>query len=183
MFVVVTRVRKANGSQVPGDTKFDSSGSISTAFNLTLDSSDKIFFVTQNRNLRKIDSKTNIITTITKVGGPFSNLAFDKSGSLIVSKNTNFLKRVDLATGNVRVFAGGGDGSIGISGDWGTVFQAGLGVVNNLTNDRAGSLFIISEFSKFGDDNRLFIACKVDAQTNIINTIAGNKTAKSGERL
>lgn len=97
MFVVVTRVRKANGSQVPGDTKFDSSGSI--------------------------------------------------------------------------------------SGDWGTVFQAGLGVVNNLTNDRAGNLFIISEFSKFGDDNPLFIACKVDAQTNIINTIAGNKTAKSGERL
>lgn len=170
-----------NGTNDSGDNGLATQAGISPAFNLTLDSSDNIFFVTQNRNLRKIDSKTNIITTVTKVGSPFSTLAFDKSGNIIASENTNFLRRVDLATGNVTVFAGG-DSSMGISGDGGAVSQAGLGVVTSLTSDKAGNLFIVSEFSEVGDDNRLTVVRKVDAQTNIINTIAGNKTAKSGER-
>ncbi|MBI4852926.1 MAG: Ig-like domain-containing protein [Acidobacteria bacterium] len=155
---------------------------ISPTFSLALDPNDNIFFVTRGSKLRKIDSKTGIITTVAKVAGnSFStSLVFDKSGRILVCDATSFIKSIDPKTGEVTAFAG--DGKIEISGDGGPLSQASLGVVIGLNIDKAGNLFIVSEKISFGEENFVIVVRKVDAQTKIINTIAGNKNPALGDR-
>lgn len=132
-----------------------------------------------NCRVRKVDVTTGIINTIAGNGnqgmyagenslavnatlaGPLS-VSVDKSSNLIIADyQNNRIRKINSTTGIITTIAGNGlsgnaaDGSVGIE----TSIQ-----VNNLKTDKSGNIY-------FSGDNRLR---KLDANTGIINIVAGN---------
>jgi sugar lactone lactonase YvrE len=130
--------------------------------------------------IRKIDRKTQIITTIAGTGecvsggdgGPAiaatlnypSALVADKSGNLFfVEGATARVRRIDRL-GVITTYAGTGEK--GFSGDGGAATEARLNNPSGLAVDEAGNLYIADYVN-----NRIR---RVDAQTHTITTVAGN---------
>jgi len=138
----------------------------------------------QNCRIRKIDAKTQVITTIAGSGecaskgdgGPAiqasldypSSMALDREGNLFfVEGATDRVRRID-AHGIITTYAG--TGQKGYSGDEGPATKATLNNPAGLAVDSEGALYI-SEYV----NNRIR---RVDPMTHIITTVAGNGTPK-----
>ncbi len=137
-----------------------------------------------NQRVRRVDAKTKLITTVagngqigfSGDGGLATNarlftpsaLAVDNSNNLFISDSDNSrVRQVNLTTGVITTVAG--NGTTAFSGDGGLATNAGLDSPFGLVLDGTGNLFIADIFN-----NRIR---RVDAQTKIITTVAGNGIA------
>lgn len=127
------------------------------------DKSGTVYFADIGDNVvRRIDGKTGLITTIagtgdptdTGDGGPGVNatvwwpqyLALDGSGHLYISEEgDNVVRMLDLTSGTITRFAGGGTGTNGASGP---ALNLSFGSILGIFTDQAGSVFIGDENSR-----------------------------------
>ncbi|MBI4850203.1 MAG: IPT/TIG domain-containing protein [Acidobacteria bacterium] len=148
---------------------------------ITLDSGGNIFISDRlTESIRRIDAVTNIVTTVAGgkgrafggdgaaatsagFGDTPNSLLFDRSGNLFISTN-NRVRRIDAQTSVISTVVG--NGNQGFSGDGGVATNASLAIPSGLALDSKGNLFIADAFN--GRVRR------VDGQTNIITTVAGN---------
>jgi len=95
-------------------------------------------------------------------------VATDSAGDLFIAASSdNRIRRIDAATGIITTVAG--NGGSGFSGDGGQASAARLNDPTGIAMDQAGDLFIVDS-----GNNRIR---RVDAQTGVITTVAGNGTA------
>jgi sugar lactone lactonase YvrE len=132
-----------------------------------------------NNRIRRVDSKTGIITTFagngsqnfSGDGGPATNaglkssgILLDAEGNLILSDRVNHrIRRVDAKTGIITTIVG--SGTPGFSGDGGPALAARLNNPTGIGRDGSGNLYIADR-----GNNRIR---KVDTN-GIITTFAGN---------
>ncbi len=156
---------------------------------VNLDAAGNYFISDQANNLiRRVDAHTAVITTAagngiagySGDGGPatsaslstpvWGGVAADSSGNLFIGDTYNMrVRRVDGVSGIITTFAGNGNfcsPSTAPCGDGGPATGASFGTIGGVALDSFGDLFI-SDFST----QRIR---RVDANTGIITTIAGN---------
>ncbi len=92
-----------------------------------------------------------------------TSVAFDSAGNLFIA-SFHFVSKVDAGTGIITTVAG--NGTFGFSGDGGPATSAQLNAPFGVALDSAGHLYI-------ADSGNQRIR-KVDAETGIITTVAGN---------
>lgn len=147
---------------------------------IAVDQSDNIYIADMDNNrIRKIDSKTKIISTIAGNGtagysgdngwatqaslNAPERIALDAAGNLYIADTGNHrVRKVDAATGIVSTIAG--NGTAGSSGDGGLATAAQI-EPNGVAVDADANLLIAD-----GGGQRIR---KVDAATGIISTVAG----------
>ncbi|MDA0746243.1 MAG: hypothetical protein O2954_06975 [bacterium] len=106
----------------------------------------------------------DISATQASIGYP-AGICIDQSGNVYIAAASNHrVLKVDVITGNISVFAG--VGSEGHAGDGMLATQAFLNSPSSVAIDQAGNLYISDS-----GNNRIR---KVDANTGIISTVAGN---------
>ncbi len=113
------------------------------------------------------DSSSDGIPALTAFFAP-SAVATDPNGNFYFASYDARVHRVDISTGIITTFAGGGTSS---PGDGGQASQAGLSA-DGIGFDSAGNLFIA--------DARNDRIRRVDGVTGIISTVAGTGTAGFG---
>jgi sugar lactone lactonase YvrE len=122
-----------------------------------------------NSRVRRVDGRTHVISTVAGNGPPLLTffqplgLAVDQHDNVYLSDLFHRVLKIDGATGEFSVVAGS---VVGFSGDGGPARDARLHDPWRLSVDRAGNLYI----SDHGNRR----VRKVDAQTGVISTVAGN---------
>ncbi len=142
-----------------GDGKLATNARISNPTGLVIDKEGSLYFSdTGNNRIRKINTKTGIITTIAGTGekglkkdgvlaikSKLSNplgLAIDKNGDLFyVDRGTNRIRKINITTGIVTTIAG--NGKSGFSGDHGQATDAKLSDPTGIAFDELGNLYIV----------------------------------------
>lgn len=98
-------------------------------------------------------------------------IAIDRENNLYLASTYPFvIRKIDLNTGIITHYAG--TGVSGFSGDGGSAINAQITAAYGLATNNAGDLFLFD-----GGNNRIR---KIDKQTGIITTIAGNGTDGTG---
>ena len=190
----IRRVDAATGliSTVAGDGTSGFSGDggpaisaqLSAPFVVDVDGAGNLFIADLgNQRIRRVDAATGVISTVAgngtsgfsgdggsatsaKLANPLS-VAVGDAGDLFIADQVNHrIRRVDGATGLISTVVGNGSG--GFSGDGGPANSAQLLNPHGVTVDGAGNLFI-ADFS----NNRIR---RVDVDTGLISTVAGNGT-------
>lgn len=136
-----------------------------------------------NARVRRIDADTGFIRTFAGGGYPADGLgdggpanvaslgspvglALGPDGDLYIGQLVQRVRRVSKSTGLIRTVAG--TGTEGFSGDGGPATQATFHGVLGIAVDGAGNLFVAD-----AQNGRVR---RVDAQTAVVRTIAGNGT-------
>ncbi|MFL5266669.1 MAG: hypothetical protein ACJ8AH_08755 [Stellaceae bacterium] len=156
-------------------------------FDVGFDPDGNLYFSdTFNHCIRRVDARTQIITTIAGCGeagysgdgGPANDarfnepygIAVDRAANLyIADRHNHCVRRVDAASGIVTTFAG--NGTAGFSGDDGPAARAGMVEPNGLALDREQSRLFIADVS----DHRVRV---VDLAPGTIWTFAGTGEAE-----
>jgi sugar lactone lactonase YvrE len=156
-------------------------------FDLGFDSAGNLFFAdTQNHRIRRVDAKTNIITTIAGTGektfsgdgGPAAKaslwepygLTLDRSDNIYIVDRFNFrIRRVNAKTGIISTIAGTGEKAH--SGDGGPALSAALLEPNDIAFSPDERFLYIADPS----DHRVRA---VDMQNGTIDTFAGTGAEK-----
>lgn len=174
----ITTIAGDGSSGFSGDGGLATTAQLNLPFNLTFDKADNIFIAdTYNNSIRRIDSKSGIITTvvgtadkkqISELKTP-TGLTFDNYNNLFIADLANLrIRKVNLDTGSSITL-------IGKKSE--TEFpniDASLGGPFNVVFDNKGNLYI----SNNGDSR----VNKVDFSTGIVTIIAGTKeTGYSGD--
>lgn len=137
-----------------------------------------------NHRVRKVDLTTNIITAFAGTGtngysgdgslavnADFSRilgLAVDDSGNVFIGDWDNArIRKVDYSTGIVTTIAG--NGTLGYSGDGALATNAKICKPTAICIDKCGNLYFTNEDS--------CVVRKIDRNTGVITTIAGNGVA------
>ncbi|HEY1430578.1 MAG TPA: hypothetical protein VGF39_02970 [Stellaceae bacterium] len=160
-------------------------------FDVGFDPKGNLYFSdTFNHCIRRVDARTNVITTCAGCGeagysgdgGPATRarfnepygIAVDNAGNVYVADRHNHcVRRVDGATGTVTTFAG--SGSSGFGGDDGPASRAGMVEPNGLALDPAQTRLFIADVA----DHRVRV---VDLASGVIRTFAGTgKSEHSGD--
>ena len=145
-----------------------------------VDSTGNIFIADKNNNrIRKVDALTGVITTVAgngvpgysgdnglatsaQLNGP-QGVFVDSAGNIYIADATNRrIRKVSSSTGVITTIAG--NGSYGYSGDDGSAILASLEDFSALCVDSSGNVFIVD----------FYRIRKVDAETGVITTVAGN---------
>lgn len=198
---VVRRVDATSGiiTSVAGNGTADFAGDGGLAINASLDFGDEVgdvdvdlqgnIFIADSFNdrVRRVDAQTGIITTIAGNGeGDFSgdngpakqasllipsSVLLDGKGGLLISDSLNDrVRKIDLNTNIITTVAGNGD--TGFDGDNKPALNTSLSFPRELALDKEGNLFIT-------DTDNLRIR-RVDTQTGIVTTVAGNGEFSTG---
>jgi DNA-binding beta-propeller fold protein YncE len=148
---------------------------------MAIDPSGNVFVADYfNHRIRRIDGQTGIVTTVAGNGSGVSSgegqaaidagvpypyaLAVDSLGNLFIIENGTFkVRKVDANSGIIRTVAG--TGHDGFSGDGGLATDADMNPVG-IALDRQGNLYISDMVH-----NRIR---RVDGETGVISTVAGN---------
>lgn len=166
-----------------GDGEPAISASFNTPREIALDQSGNLFIADQlNSRARRIDAATQIIATVagngtfccnSNDGGSaleesFANIigvAVTRAGDsfYVAARDSDLVYKI--TNGIITRFAGGGSPQNG-NGDGGQAREASLNSPRSVAVDRTGNLFIAE-----GNSHRIR---RVDAQTGIITTVAGN---------
>lgn len=133
-------------------------------------------YIADDARLRKIDAQTGIINTIAGDGNygysgdgglavnaviqTPNSISFDPQGNIYFI-NEYRIRKIDAVTGIISTICG--SGILGTVGDGGLAINAELNYSSAIMVDGAGNIYI-------AEQERIR---KIDAQTNIINTIAG----------
>jgi sugar lactone lactonase YvrE len=159
--------------------------SVFSPYGIAFDSNDNLYVVANNR-VFEIDAKTQTVTPVAGSGqwgtlgdgGPAlqasmslpQDVAVDKSGNLYIADTLNGAVRfVNRNTGLITTVAGKLGSSFGYSGDGGPARNAQFSLINSVTLDPNGDLWI-------GDEYNWRIR-KVTLATGIVNTVVGNGQA------
>ncbi|HXB75695.1 MAG TPA: Ig-like domain repeat protein [Candidatus Acidoferrales bacterium] len=160
------------------------SAQLTTPGGIAIDSADNLYVADSGNNrVVRVDAATGILTLVagngaassSGDGGPAAQasvnrpygVALDAAGNLfIVEFSSNLIRRVDATTGIITTVAG--NGTAAFSGDGGPAATAGLRLPTALAFDSTGNMFI-------ADSGNARIR-RVDAQSGIITTVAGNGT-------
>jgi sugar lactone lactonase YvrE len=165
---IITTIAGNGRMGLSGDTGDAKAASLNTPLAVAVDDLRKLLYIADAHNdvIRKVDLATNIITTV--VGGldyP-SGLAVDAAGNLLISDGGHRqVRKFDIATGIIATVAG--SGSAGSDGDGGPATAASLADPRGLAVDAAGNILIA--------DAGAFVVRRVDATSQIITTLAGNR--------
>lgn len=184
---IITTIAGIGVSGFSGDGGPASQASLNLPLAIDFDSQGNLLVADQyNGRVRRIDAQTGIITTVAGTGslgyggdnGPAldaalglpSGLAVDVDDNIFIAdRNNSVVRRIDAATGVITRVAGlafeGVGGVPGYSGDGGPAKSATLRFCTGLDVDAAGNIFI----ADFGNG----AIRRVDAQTGIIETVAG----------
>jgi len=148
---VITTVAGNGSGGTSGDGSAATSASIGNPHGLAVDSNVNLFFVdTVNNNIRRVDSNTDIITTVANLNTAFG-VAVDNAGNLFIADTTNNqILRVDAVTNTITTAVSG----------------AGLSSPYGVDVDSNGNLYIADTFN-----SRII---RVDAVTGLITTIVNN---------
>jgi len=156
---------------------------------VNLDADGNYFISDQvNNRIRRVDARTGLITTVagngiagySGDGGPatsasistpvWGGVAVDSEENLFIGDTYNYVvRRVDGVSGIITTFAGNGNfcsPSTAPCGDGGPATGASFGTIGGVALDSMGDLFI-SDFST----QRIR---RVDANTGVVTTVAGN---------
>jgi sugar lactone lactonase YvrE len=150
---------------------------------IVFDAAGNLYFAeTANNLIRKVDTSGRIVTIAGTGGQGFSGdggpaisatldspqgLALDAAGNLYVADTHNHrIRRINFSTGLISTVAG--TGLPGFSGDNAPAISAQLNLPTALALDVSGNLY-------FADTANHRIR-SIDANTNVITTIAGNGT-------
>lgn len=170
-----------------GDGEIATKVNLANPFGLTIDSQNNLFIAdTGNNRIRKVDSSTNIITTVAGNGfGGFSDnllatksnlffpsaVATDSKGNLFIADTiNNRIRKVDSVTGVISTIVGNGIATF--IGDGDVASSAAVSRPASLVTDSKGNIFIADTFN-----NRIR---RIDAITGVITTIAGSDNQSSG---
>lgn len=151
---------------------------------VAIDQSDNLFISGFLSGLiHRVDAQSGLITHIAGTGnlqysgdgGPAlqaglspTGLAFDSSGNLYVVDEFNHrIRRIDAQTGVITTVAGTGKADFG--GDGGPATSASLNRPKDIAFDSNGNLYLADALN-----NRIR---RIDAQTGLIRTVAGEGTA------
>jgi sugar lactone lactonase YvrE len=135
----------------------------------------------ENCAIRRLDAVTGVITTVAGTGRPGysgdggpaaaselnypAGIAFDRHGNLFIADTSNsVVRRIDAASGIIATVVG--SGIAGYAGDSGIAIEAQLNEPCGLAVDDGDNLLIA--------DYRNCVIRRVDAETGVITTIAGN---------
>jgi len=168
---------------------------------LAVDAAGNLFIADRNNNrIRRVDATTGNMTTIAGSGPAYPNpgsfsgdgglatsatlnspfaVAFDSYGNLFINDEGNGRIRVVNTQATAITVAGvviqpgsiatvAGNGTFGYSGDGGAATSASFDAPFGIAVDGPGNIFVADTF-----DNRIR---RVDAQSGIITTMAGNAT-------
>lgn len=178
---VVTTICGDGTAASTGDGGLAVDAKAHTPTGLVIDASDNIYFSEPTAHrVRRIDSVTNVVTTIAGTGGAgYSGdggaalvallnqpgpLAIDGAGNLfILDRLNNVVRRIDSATRVITTIAGGAGATFTGDGQVGT--ETLLRVPNGIAADLEGNVFI-SELAA----SRVR---RVDAETGIVSTAMG----------
>jgi sugar lactone lactonase YvrE len=167
-----------------GNNSAATSAQLNAPYSIAVDASNNIYIADQGNNvIRKVDAN-GIITTyagnaisgyngdgIPATSAQISNpmgVAVDNSGNVYIADNgNNRIRKVDASTGIISTVAG--NGTAGSNGDSGLATSAMLNSPAGVATDASGNVYV-------ADYNNHKIR-KVDANTGIISTVAGNGTA------
>jgi DNA-binding beta-propeller fold protein YncE len=156
-------------------------------FDIGFDAAGNLYFSdTFNHCIRRVDARTEIITTCAGCGeagysgdgGPATRarfnepygIAVEKGGNVYVADRHNHcVRRIDAASGVVTTFAG--NGSTGFGGDDGAASRAGMVEPNGLALDPGENRAYIADVA----DHRVRV---VDLASGIIWTFAGTGEAQ-----
>jgi sugar lactone lactonase YvrE len=160
------------------------SAALDTPWDVTLDVVGNLYIADNlNNRIRKVDAKTDIITTVAgdgiagyngdgesavaaEVNYPYG-VGTDAAGNLYISDSGNYrIRRVDAVTGIITTVAG--NGTKGFSGDGGPATDAELAGNVGIALNQKGDLY-------FADVRNQRVR-RVDAATGVITTVAGNGT-------
>jgi len=171
---------------VSGDGGLATSAKISGG-SFCLDANRNIYMLDVNR-VRKITVATGIITTIAGTGDSFysgdggpainaqlgnGSIVVDASGNIYLSDiEYNCIRKINASDGKINRIAGTPSPSGGFAGDGGAAINSLLSDPWSLKLDAAGNLI-------FADATNRRIR-KIDLNTGIISTVAGNGTLGSG---
>jgi len=183
---IITTVAGIGAKGFSGDGGPATSARLRYPFNVFLDSTGNIYIVdTYNYRIRKVDAATQIITTVVGDGAAkfrgdgglatdasirkSYDVALDSAGNLFIADTHNHaIRKVDATTGIITTVVGQGEKS-GFEGDGGLATDAKLNSPTGVYVDATGNIYAV--------DTKNDVIRKVDATTNIINTVAGNGTA------
>ena len=171
------RIRRVDGetsiiTTVAGGAGGDQYYQVDLATSVTLEGPDGVF-VDDSGNLFiagtkgqvfRVDNRTNIITAIASGLKEPADVQVDASGNVYVAERFGHRVITMDQAGVIRTVAG--DGNQGYRGDGGPAASAGLDMPTGLHVDAFGNTYI----AEFGG-NRIR---KVDGETGIITTVAGN---------
>lgn len=172
-----------------GDGGMATSARLNFPRHIAFDSTGNLYIADQfNFRVRRVDTNGRIATVAGTGNFGFNDddipatsaeltdisaVALDAAGNLlIVDTSSNLLRRVDAATGRISTLAG--DGSASFSGDGGPSQNATLDffLFGGVAVDSTGNIFIADS-----GNNRIR---RIDGQTGIITTVAGNGLEKFG---
>jgi hypothetical protein len=183
---IITTVAGTGSKGFSGDGGPATSARLRYPFSVYLDTYGNIFIVdTYNHRIRKVDAATGIISTVAGNGfhrflgdgGPATSASFDLTFDAAVDNDGNLyiadgehhvIRKVDATTGIIDTVAGQGD-TTGYSGDGGLATNAKLNSPTGVYVDATGNIYVA--------DTKNDVIRRVDATTNIINSVAGNGTA------
>ncbi|MGI8785708.1 MAG: IPT/TIG domain-containing protein [Acidobacteriota bacterium] len=193
------RIRKVDAAsgiittEVGGEYGFGGDGgpakkaAIDLPLGIAIDASGNLYIADSfNHRIRRVDAKTQVITTVAGNGQPGyggdngpataaalnypAGLALDRAGNLLIADSYNHrIRRLNLA--NQTIVSVAGNGQADFSGDNGPATSAALNYPQDVTLDADGNLII-------ADLN--FRIRKVNASNGIITTVAGGGDAGDG---
>ena len=182
---IITTVAGNGSKGFSGDGGPATSARVRYPFSVYGDSVGNIYIAdTYNYRIRKVNAKTGIITTVAGDGSAkfrgdgglateasiakAYDLAVDSEGNLYIADTHNHcIRKVDVTTEIINTVVGQGT-KTGFSGDGGLATDALLNTPTGVCVDASGNIYLT--------DTKNDVVRKVDAATQIINTIAGNGT-------
>jgi sugar lactone lactonase YvrE len=185
---IITTVAGNGTGAFSGDNSDARAASLNEPFGVIVDDTRKLLYIADSGNsrVRKVDLTTGVISTFAGGGsndngdgGPataatvFPNaLALDAAGNVFISdRGHSQIRKVDVTSGIITTVAG--SGAIGSDGDGGLATAASLSDPFGIAIDGAGNL-LIADFYRY-------VVRRVDAVTQIITTLAGNRQDEIAE--